>query len=47
MNRTFITSYDNESVTVIEKDLPISRKKREEIINDWKLDPRLLNNPND
>lgn len=32
MNRTFITSYDNESVTVIEKDLQISRKNREEVL---------------
>lgn len=32
MNRTFITSYDNESVTLTEKDLPISRKNREEVL---------------
>ena len=32
VNRTFITSYDNESVTVNEKKLPISRKNREEVI---------------
>ena len=32
VNRTFITSYDNESVTVIEKSLPISRKNREEVL---------------
>ena len=31
-NRAFITSYDNESVTVNEKILPISRKNREEVI---------------
>lgn len=47
MNRSFITSYDNESVTIIEKSLPISRKKRKEIINDCKLDPRLLNDSDD
>ena len=31
-NSAFITSYDNESVTVNEKILPISRKNREEVI---------------
>ena len=47
VNILFVTSCDNESVTVNEKKLPISRLKWEEIINDCKLDPRLLNNPND
>ena len=32
VNRSFITSYDNESVTVNEKILPISRKNREEVL---------------
>ena len=32
VNGSFITSYDNESVTVNEKKLPISRKNREEVI---------------
>ena len=31
-NGSFITSYDNESVTVNEQKLPISRKNREEVI---------------
>ena len=31
-NASFITSYDNESVTVSEQKLPISRKNREEVI---------------
>lgn len=31
-NGSFITSYDNESVTINEKILPISRKNREEVI---------------
>ena len=31
-NGSFITSYDNESVTVSEQKLPISRKNREEVI---------------
>ena len=32
-NGSFITSYDNESVTVNEQKLPISRKNREEVIS--------------
>ena len=31
-NGSFITSYDNESITVNEQKLPISRKNREEVI---------------